>query len=182
MKEIRLHGRGGMGAATGAEMLSACFVFDGKYAASFPMYGASRRGAPITAFCRIDEIPVEAKTQIYTPDCLIIFDPFMKNMPQVYDGLKPGAIVVLNAPEPPVKSPHENIKILGTVDASKIAREEIGVPATNTCMLGAFAATTKWVSLDAIPLALKDYFAGDVLAKNIRCAKRAFQETSVAEF
>ncbi|MFC1905995.1 2-oxoacid:acceptor oxidoreductase family protein [Chloroflexota bacterium] len=182
MKEIRLHGRGGMGAATGAEMLSACFVFDGKYAASFPMYGASRRGAPITAFCRFDEIPVEAKTQIYTPDCLIIFDPLMKNMPQVYDGLKPGSIVVLNTPESPVKRPHENIKFLGTVDATKIAHEEIGIPATNTCMLGAFAATTQWVSLAAILLALEDYFMADALVRNIRCAERAFKGTSIAEF
>lgn len=182
MKEIRFHGRGGMGAVKGAEMLTMGFVSDGKYAACFPMYAAQRRGAPVVAFTRFDGIPVREKTQIYTPDCLVVFDPLMKDMPEVYEGLKPGGIVVLNTAEPVAESPHQNIKLLGTVDATKIAHEEIGLPATNTCMLGAFAATTQWVPLDAILLAFEEYFKGDTLAKNIRCAQRGFREIKITEF
>jgi len=182
MKEIRLHGRGGMGAAKGAEMLAMGLVFDGKYAATFPMYGAARRGSPLAAFCRFSEMPVREKTQIYTPDCVLVFDPLMKDMPEVYEGLKPGGIVVLNSREAITKSPHKNIKLIGAVDATTIAREEIGAPASNTCMLGAFVAATQWLSLDAVLQAFEEYFGGAALAKNIKCAQRGFRETNVTEF
>ena len=182
MKEIRLHGRGGMGTAKGAEMLTSSFICDNKFAASFPMYGAERRGAPLTAFCRFDETPIMEKTQIYSPDCLILFDPRMITMAEVYNGLKLGSTLLLNYPQPILTSPYPNIKILGVVDATKIAIEVIGIPATNTCLLGAFAAITGWVSLDAIFLALEDYFEGTALAKNITCAQRGFQEAKVTRF
>ena len=182
MKEIRMHGRGGQGAAKGAEMLTMGFVYDDKYAASFPMYGAARRGGLVSAFCRFDDKPVREKTMIYTPDCLIIFDPLMQELPEVYDGFKPGGIVVLNSGEEISQSPHKNIGKLGVVDATKIAAEELGMPATNTCILAAFAVTTGWVSLDALIEAYGEYFKGSVLEKNIKCAQRGFNETKIMAF
>ena len=75
MKEIRIHGRGGQGAVTAARMLASAFVIEGKYVASFPMYGFERRGAPVQAFTRLDDKPIREKTQVYTPDCMVVIDP-----------------------------------------------------------------------------------------------------------
>lgn len=183
MKEIRLHGRGGQGAAKGSEMLTMGFVYDGKYAASFPMYGAARKGGAVTAFCRYDDIPVREKTQIYTPDCLLIFDgSLMTTLPEIFEGFKPGGTVVVNTPEEITESPHPNIGCLGYVDATRIAAEEIGFPAVNTAILAALAATTGWVSVEALKEAYGEYFSGSALEKNRKCADRAAKETKVLKF
>lgn len=65
---------------------------------------------------------------------------------------------------------------MGVVNATRIALEEIGGPITNTTMLGAFAATTKWVGLDAILKAIGQYFSGDILEGNLKSAERGYKE------
>ena len=182
MKEIRLHGRGGQGAAKGAEMLTMAFIYDGKYAASFPMYGAARRGGLVSAFCRFDEQPVREKTMIYNPDCLVVFDPLMKDLPEVYEGFKLGGTVILNTAEKLTQPPHKNVKTLGLIDATRIAAEELGLAATNTAILAAIAATTKWVTIEAVIESFAEYFKGPALDKNIKCARRGYSETKVIEY
>lgn len=179
MKEIRLHGRGGQGAVTAADMIATAAVISGKYGTSLPMYGAERRGAPVVSFVRINDNPVRQKTQIYAPDCLIVLDPAQKDYRQIYDGLKPGGILVLNFRHILEKNPHPDIGRIGVVDATKIALEEIGIPAFNTCILGAFAATTGWIELDAILSALEKSFSGDLLKKNVRSAERGYKEVMI---
>ena len=179
MKEIRLHGRGGQGASMAAEMFATAFVLDGKYASSFPMHGFERRGAPVTAFVRYDDVPIREKTQIYTPDCLVVLDPMQKHSPMVYLGLNPDGGLVLNSPKPLTESPYENLGLIGTIDATNIALQELDIPATNTCMLGAFAAITHWLTLNSVLSSIEQYFAGDILHKNIRCAQRGFEEAIV---
>ena len=179
MKEIRLHGRGGQGASIAAEMLAAAFVLDGKYASSFPMHGFERRGAPVTAFVRVDERPIREKTQIYTPDCLMVLDPMQKGSPTVYAGLKPSGILVLNTPGPLKEKPDDTLQLIGAIDATHIALQQLGIPATNTCILGAFAATTRWLTLGSILSSIGQYFKGDLIQKNIRCAQKGFEEVVV---
>ena len=179
MKEIRIHGRGGQGAVLAEQILVAALVAEGKYAAGFPMFGAERRGAPVASFVRFDDMPIREKTQIYSPDCLIVLDISLISLSNTYSGMKPGGIIVLDSPNKIEEKPHQNVKIMGIVDASEIARAELGIPATNSCMLGAFSATTNWVTLDSIIGALKRHFTGILLEKNIRCAQRGFRETSV---
>jgi len=176
MKEIRFHGKGGEGAYMVSEMLCASFVSEGKCAASFPMFGFERRGAPLATFVRFDEQPIREKTQIYTPHCVVIIDRSQVNSDLVYKGLLPGGIVVCNSRSPLDKRGHENIEIMGSVDATRIALEEIGRPITNTTMLGAFAATTKWVGLEAILETIGQYFSGEILEGNLRSAERGYQE------
>jgi len=182
MKEIRLHGRGGQGAAKGSEMLTMGFVYDDKYAASFPMYGAARKGAAVAAFCRYDDIPVREKTQIYHPDCLMIFDASLMDFPETWDGFKPGGVVILNTDEEIKESPHPNVGTLGVIDANTIAMEEIGIPAVNTTILAALAATTGWVGVEGLKKAYGEYFGGSALEKNWKCADRGYNETKVIEF
>ncbi len=182
MKEIRLHGRGGQGAVLSAEILVAAFVADGKHASGFPMFGFERRGAPVAAFVRVNDQAIREKTQIYFPDCVIIIDSSQLRSPRVFAGLRPQGIAIFNTPQLPEPRPDDNIQLAGSVDATRIALEEMGTTITNTCMLGAFAATTQWVSLDSILQSLEHYFKGKLLSINRKSVERGFHELAVKEY
>ena len=179
MKEIRFHGRGGQGAVLAARMLARAFVAEGKFVASFPMFGFERRGAPVVAFTRIDDKPVREKTQIYNPDCLVVIDPTLMKLPALFSGLKPEGILILNSPQPLKNQPDDNLKIGGMINATQIALDEIGRDIPNTCILGAFAAATGWLDLQSILSCLGDYLKGDVLQRNLRSAERGYREVEV---
>jgi 2-oxoacid:acceptor oxidoreductase gamma subunit (pyruvate/2-ketoisovalerate family) len=179
--EIRLHGKGGQGAVSAIDMLVAAFASEGKHASGFPFFGSERRGAPTTAFVRFGDKPIREKTKIYFPDCLIVFDSSQLNLPMVYAGLKPQGILVANTTQYLKRKPDENVKVIGIVNATRVALEELGMTAVSTCMIGAFAATTNWVKLDSILSILPDYFKGKLLEKNMRCIERGFKETRVME-
>jgi len=179
MKEIRFHGRGGQGAVLAARMLARASVAEGKYAASFPMFGFERRGAPVVAFLRIDDKPVREKTQIYNPDCLVVIDPSLMKLPTLFTGLKPEGILILNSPHPLKTRPNDNLKIGGVVNATQIAVDEIGRDIPNTCILGAFAAVTGWLDLQSVLSCLGDYLKGDILERNLRSAERGYREVEV---
>ncbi len=182
MKEIRLHGRGGQGVVTAARMLAIAFVLEGKYASAFPLFGTERRGAPVTAFVRFDDKPILQNTQVYEPDCLLILDPLQARSTAVFSGLNQGGIVVLSTAKPAVERPNPSVGTIGFVDAMAIALQEIGRPIVNTCMLGSFARTTGWITLDSILSSLKEYFDGSRLESNINCVKRGFENTHVIKF
>ncbi len=182
MIEVRFHGRGGQGAVTASRILANAFVRTGKYGASFPMFGFERRGAPVTAFGRFSDTPVREKTQIYNPDILVVLDPAQRQSPAVFKGLVAEGVMVLNDDEKPLEHPDKNLEKVGIVDADKIAIEEIGFAMPNTCIIGAFAATTGLIELDPVLESLGDYFGGKKLEANIRCAKRGFKEVEVFNF
>ena len=179
MKEIRIHGRGGQGAVMAAHILGMASVAGGKYASSFPMFGVERRGAPVTSFLRLDDKPVREKTMIYSPDCLIILDPSQISLPATFNGVKSEGVLVADVDTSFEKKPHNNINLMATVSATKIAMEEIGSPVNNTCMVGAFARATGWVNLDYIITALEEFFIGKRLEANINSCRRGFQEVEV---
>jgi 2-oxoacid:acceptor oxidoreductase gamma subunit (pyruvate/2-ketoisovalerate family) len=178
-KEIRFHGRGGQGAVMAAKMLASAFAAEGKCVASFPMYGFERRGMPVIAFARVDTEPIREKTQIYTPDCLMVIDPTLLTLETLFDGLKPGGILILNSAKPIEKRFSDNLEKAGVVNATHVAMCEIGRDIPNTCLIGAFAATTGWLKLESVLKGLSDYLEGDMLEKNIRNAKRGFNEVEV---
>jgi 2-oxoacid:acceptor oxidoreductase gamma subunit (pyruvate/2-ketoisovalerate family) len=182
MKEIRIHGRGGQGAVLAARMLASAFVTEGKFVASFPMYGFERRGAPVVAFTRIDDKPIREKTQIYTPDCMVVIDPTLMKLPALFNGLKPEGVLILNSPHPLKTRPSDNLKIGGVINATQIAVDEIGRDIPNTCLLGAFAAATGWLDLKSILSCLGDYLRGDILERNLRSAERGYREVEVVRW
>ena len=182
MKEIRIHGRGGQGAVLAARMLASAFLTEGKFVASFPMYGFERRGAPVVAFTRVDDKPIHEKTQIYTPDCMVVIDPTLMRLPVLFDGLKPEGILILNSPHPLKTRPNENLNIGGVINATKVAVDEIGRDIPNTCLLGAFAAATGWLDLKSILSCLGDYLSGDILQRNLRSAERGYREVEVVRW
>ncbi len=186
MKEIRLHGRGGQGAVIASQILVNAFVIEGKYGNSMPFFGFERRGAPLSAFVRFDDRPIREKTQVYSPDCVIVVDPTLRSAIKVFDGLKGERIAVLNdrkaidqidLPE----SVPESVNKVGIVDATKIAIECIGVPITNTSMLGAFAATTGWVKLDSIVRSFELFLNPKLLEGNVKAARAAYEAVQVRE-
>jgi 2-oxoacid:acceptor oxidoreductase gamma subunit (pyruvate/2-ketoisovalerate family) len=179
MKEIRFHGRGGQGVVVAVQILATALARGGKYAASFPTFGFERRGAPVAAFCRLDDKPIRERTQIYHPDCVVVLDPRLVKSDQILAGVREGAILIVNTGKPVEERLQKNLSLICSVDATQVGLQEMGAPITSTCMLGALAAGTAWVQLDSLCSSLEDFYSGQVLEKNIRCVERGFKETVI---
>ncbi|MBU1207219.1 MAG: 2-oxoacid:acceptor oxidoreductase family protein [Proteobacteria bacterium] len=178
MIEIRFHGRGGQGAVTSAEIIALAAIEEEKYAQGFPSFGPERRGAPVAAFARVDEKPIRLRSKIYHPDVVVVLDSTLLKILDPSQGLKPGGLLIINT-----NKSIEQLKAelgyqmkMATVDADLIAREELGLPITNTTMLGALVRGTGIVQLDSMIPPLKARF-GRGAERNERALRRAFQET-----
>jgi len=101
MIEIRFHGRGGQGSVVASRILATSIFLDGKYSQSFPAFGVERRGAPVTAFLRVDDKPIRIRTEIYEPDHIVILDPLLVDQVPLADGLKKEGIVIINSSKKP---------------------------------------------------------------------------------
>ena len=165
-----------------AKMLASALLVEGKHVASFPMYGFERRGAPVVAFTRLDDKPIREKTQIYNPDCIIVIDPGLLTLPTLFTGLKPESIFILNTAKKTYDQPDKALKTGGLVNATGIAVQEVGRDIPNTCLLGAFAAATGWLSLDSVLKSLPEYLSGDILTRNLKSAERGYKEVEVLKW
>jgi 2-oxoacid:acceptor oxidoreductase gamma subunit (pyruvate/2-ketoisovalerate family) len=181
MKEIRFQGRGGQGTVMGAEMLAYAFVLEGKYASCFPTFGAERRGAPVAAFLRFDDKPIRETHQIYEPDCLVVLDPFIAKSGEIFNGLRGDGIAIMNTPREDLESWPAGLKVLGLVDATALALEEIGRAVVNTCMLGVAARVTRWVTLESVIQSLQMNFDGGLLRKNEDLVRRGYESVRIVE-
>lgn len=177
MIEIRFHGRGGQGAVTAARLLAEAAFLEGKYCQAFPFFGAERRGAPVVAFARIDRKPIRTRTQVYEPNHVVVLDPTVLETVNVASGLKRGGFAVINAKETPEALKGTKVAL---VDATSIALETLGVPITNTAMLGALARTTGVVSLDSLTKVIEGRFKGKLVEKNVAAVKAAYERAAVA--
>ncbi len=180
MLEIRWHGRGGQGAVTSVELLALAAIGEGKYAQGFPSFGPERRGAPVAAFNRIDDKQIKVRSAIYNPDVVVVLDSSLVGLVNVTEGLKPDGTLVVNTAKLPEELKEElNFKgRVATVDASKIAREELGVPITNTTMLGALIKVIDIVKLDSVKGPTEHRF-GRIAGKNLAALKRAYEEVKI---
>jgi pyruvate ferredoxin oxidoreductase gamma subunit len=180
MLEIRWHGRGGQGAVTSVEMLALTAIGEGKYAQGFPSFGPERRGAPVAAFNRIDDKQIKVRSAVYKPDVVVVLDSSLVGLVNVTEGLKPDGTLIVNTPKSPEELKKElNFKgRVATVDASKIAWEELGVPITNTTMLGALIKAVKLVKLDSAKAPMEHRF-GRIAKKNLAALNRAYEEVKI---
>ena len=180
MIEIRWHGRGGQGAVTSVEILALAIIGEGKYAQGFPSFGPERRGAPVTAFNRIDNKQIKVRSSVYDPDIVVILDPSLVDIVNVTEGLKPDGILIVNTETPPEKLKKEIgfEGMVATVDTLRIAWEELGVPITNTTMLGAVVKATGLVKIKSVKDLLEARF-GAMASKNINAMKRAYNELKI---
>jgi pyruvate ferredoxin oxidoreductase gamma subunit len=180
MLEIRWHGRGGQGAVTSVEMLALAAIGEGKYAQGFPSFGPERRGAPVAAFNRIDDKQIKIRSAVYNPDAVVVLDSSLVALVNVTEGLKPDGTLIVNTSKSPQELEKElNFKgRVATVDASKIAWEELGVPITNTTMLGALIKILGIVRLDSVKDPMEHRF-GRIAGKNLAALKRAYEEVKI---
>jgi pyruvate ferredoxin oxidoreductase gamma subunit len=177
MVELRFHGRGGQGSVTSAELLALAAIAQGKYAQSFPKFGPERRGAPVIAYARISDQQIRDRTEVQNPDVVIVLDPSLLSIVNTSKGMPEDGIQIINT----TRSADDLRKEFGlkgrlvTVNANKIAAEEIGRVITNTTMLGAAIRATGLVDVDAIIEQLKVRF-GRIAEGNIKAFKRAHEE------
>ena len=180
MIEIRLHGRGGQGAVTASRIIATAAYEEGKYSQAIPMYGTERRGAPLTAYVRIDNVRVRERELVHNPNISLCFDPLISLQQAVANDLKPGGLVLLNVPYQPEQSNLAGDIKIATVDATSIALETLGRPITNTALLGAFSKVTGVVSLESIEKAIKKYFPGRLGDMNIAAVRKSYEKVSAA--
>jgi len=165
---------------TSVELLAMAAIDEGKYAQAFPSFGPERRGAPVEAFNRVDQKQIKIRSRIYEPDVAVVLDEGLVGLVNLTAGLKPDGILIVNT----AKSADEVKKTLNykgkiaTVDATGIAWKELGVPITNTTMLGALIKVTKVVKIDSLRAPVEHRF-GRISGKNMTALKRAYDEVKI---
>ena len=181
MIEIRFHGRGGQGAVTAATILAIAAFKEGKDVQAFPYFGVERRGAPVTAFTKIDDKPIRVRSQIYEPDYVVVLDQSLLRSIDVSQGIKEDGIILVNIEKTPEEIRREikgSVK-LATVDATRIAlSHKLGTkaaPIVNTAILGAFAKVTGLVKIESITDSIM-MKAPVKQAENAEAAKEAFDK------
>lgn len=175
LKQIRIHGRGGQGAVTCAELLAAAAFDDGKECQAFPFFGVERRGAPVTAFCRISDDAIRTHEQVYEPDYVMVLDASLLENVNVAEGLHGKGIIVINTSEGADKIKLDTKGEIKAIDVTKIALDVIGKPFVNAPMLGAFVAATGIVKLESLIKAVNEAFSGEIAQKNVAAVKAAYE-------
>lgn len=181
MFQVRIHGRGGQGVVTGAEMLSIAGFLGGQHAQAFPSFGSERTGAPVVAYCRMDDQEIRLREPVMEPDAIIIQDPTLLNQVDVFSGLKKGGYILINTTRTFQElGLGEFVKDfqpdhLLTVGATELSMKYVGRPVPNMPLLGAFAAATGLITLDAVQAAIDQKFKGAVAQGNKDAARDAYE-------
>lgn len=181
MFQVRIHGRGGQGVVTAAEILSVAAFSEGRHAQAFPSFGSERMGAPVVSFCRIDDHPIRTREPVIQADAIIIQDVTLIHQVDLFAGLSPEGYVLVNT--------SRSFDELGLGElvgqfrpdhlvpcpASELALEQLGRPLPNAALLGGFAALTGVVTIDAIDTAVRDRFAGALGERNAAAGRAAYR-------
>jgi pyruvate ferredoxin oxidoreductase gamma subunit len=178
--QIRIHGRGGQGVVSGAEILSVAAFLEGRYAQAFPSFGSERMGAPVMAFCRIDDKEIRLREPVLAPDALIIQDQTLLHQVDLFGGLPARGFVLLNSVQT-----LDDLGLGGfargvqryrmcTLPATELALKHVGRPLPNAALLGGFAAITGVIKLASVVAAIAEKFPSPIAEKNIAAASEAF--------
>ena len=181
MFQTRIHGRGGQGVVSGAEMLSLAAFLEGRHAQAFPSFGSERMGAPVVAFCRIDERAIRLREPVMEPDAVIIQDPTLLHQVDLFNGLHAEGYILINSTRS-----FEELGLgefardfrhfrLCTVPATELALKHVGRPLPNVALLGGFAAISRAIQLDSVLEAVRERFEGQLARANIAAAIEAHE-------
>ena len=179
MFQIRIHGRGGQGVVTAAELLAVAAFEEGRHAQAFPTFGSERTGAPVVSFCRIDDRPIRTREPIVDPDALILQDPTLLHQVDLFSGIRDDAFLLINTARPfeelGLAELAERLRPerLLALPATEIARQHVGRPLPNAALLGAFSALTGVVKLESVLSAIRARFSTTVAERNVSAARRA---------
>jgi pyruvate ferredoxin oxidoreductase gamma subunit len=184
MFQVRIHGRGGQGVVSGAELLSVAAFLEGRYAQAFPSFGSERMGAPVMAFCRIDVREIRLREPVMEPDALIIQDPTLLHQVDLFNGLPKAGFILLNSTRS-----FDELGLSGfvggfrpdrlcTLPATEIALKHVGRPVPNVPLLAAFAAITGQIRHESVVKAIREKFPSAIAEKNVAAAAEAFELAS----
>jgi pyruvate ferredoxin oxidoreductase gamma subunit len=178
--QVRIHGRGGQGVVTAAELLSVAAFLEDRHSQAFPTFGSERTGAPVVAFCRFDDKPIRLREPIVEPDALIVQDPTLLHQVDLFGGVPPDGFVLINTSRSFEELGLGDIverfrpERMVTVPATDLAREHVGRPLPNAALLGGFAALTEAIALESVTAAIRDRFPGRVGEGNVAAAEAAY--------
>ncbi len=181
MFEVRIHGRGGQGVVTAAELLSLAAFEEGHHVQAIPSFGSERTGAPVVSYCRISENEIRTREPVLEPDAVIIQDPTLLHQTDVFAGLAPDGYVVINSTKSIEELGLEDLRAgrpahrLLTVPATDLAKKFIGRPVPNAVLLGALAALTGRFNIDSVVKAINVKFRGKIAEANIKAAQAAYE-------
>ncbi len=184
MYEIRWHGRGGQGGVTAAQLLAEAAYISGKWPGvqAFPFFGAERRGAPVKAFTRISDKPINIRSQVYTPDVVVVLDPTLLEAVNVLEGLKDDGKIIINSPKKASELNLDTKAEVWTFDGTGIALElgllVSGLPVLNTPMMGAYAKATGHISVEDAKKAIMNKWPGKAGELNAKAAEIAYERVS----
>lgn len=180
MFQVRIHGRGGQGVVTAAELLSVAAFLEGRHSQAFPSFGSERMGAPVMAFCRIDSQEIRLREPVMHPDALIIQDPGLLHQVNLFEGLSESGYVLINSSRTLAELGLEGLRPddgdyrACTVPATDLALRYVGRPVPNAALLGGFAAITERVRLESVEAAIREKFSGKVAEGNMAAARAAY--------
>jgi len=189
MIQVRIHGRGGQGVVTAAELIAIAGFAEGLYSQALPSFGVERSGAPIQAFARLSSEAIIVREHIYQPNFIIIQDASLLTSVDILFGADPKTIVMINTGKSPaeifkaikeqkIQSFVPTISNIKTIDATKIALQIFGKNLMNTVILGAFAKISGHISLKSLHRAIAEKFSSkgsDIISKNQTAAEQAYQ-------
>jgi pyruvate ferredoxin oxidoreductase gamma subunit len=180
--QVRIHGRGGQGVVSAAELLAVAAFIEGRHAQAFPSFGSERTGAPVVAFCRIDDQEIRLREPVAHPDALIIQDATLLHQVDLFSGVPPSAYVLINS----TRTFEElgigefigklDLRRLRTVPATDIALRHVGRPVPNVPLLGGFAAISGLLRLDSVCAAIREKFPARIATANVAAATEAYDE------
>jgi pyruvate ferredoxin oxidoreductase gamma subunit len=187
MFQVRIHGRGGQGVVSGAELLSVAAFDEGRFAQAFPSFGSERMGAPVMAFCRIDDKEIRLREPVMAPDALIVQDPTLLYQVDLFKGLSPDGYILINSTRS-----FDDLGLgdfvrgfkrarLCTVPATEIAVKHVGRPVPNVPLLAGFAAISGQIKLQSVIAAVREKFPGKIAETNIAAAAEAYQFAKKAQ-
>lgn len=187
MLQIRIHGRGGQGVVTAAEMLALAGFMEGHHAQAFPSFGSERTGAPVVAFARLAPHDIRLREPVLEPDVVLIQDRTLLDSVDVFSGLRPDGYVLINSGATPEELGLNDLLTrlpaghLFTIPATRFAMEKIGRPLPGAGMLAGMAAMTGTMKLESVIAAYNEKFSGRVAEANADVARLAFEAVMVAK-
>jgi pyruvate ferredoxin oxidoreductase gamma subunit len=173
MIEVLFHGRGGQGAFTAARILGAAWILKNEqsFALAFPSFGPERRGAPVRAFAKLDNKPINSRSEIQKSDFVIYLDDTLFDE-SALPALKEGGKVIVNSAKQ-YSAPN-----VAVINGGKIAADILKLPIANTVMLGALSAVCAEITLPEIEQAISTTMSKRLIDGNIAVVRAAREALS----
>ena len=188
LTEIRWHARAGQGAVTAAKLVADTALLQGAYIQAMPEYGPERTGAPLKAYTRVSDVPIEVHNTIVNPDIVVVLDDTLLDTVDVLEGIVDDGVVILNT-EMSLEDARKRLNAADTVkvavvDASGIAIDTIKRDIPNTPIVGALSKVTGIVPVDLVKERLKETFgkkfSQEMIDANLSSVDRAYEEVQTA--